>query len=172
MANHQKQRYKNIQSETWRNKTRSWNHYAPLTALTFNLTFDLEGWPWPWQATHQNVHVNEMHTHAIYYVAVCNRWKVMANVLNFNLTYDLEGWPWPWHATHKKVCINEMHKYVKYQVAMCDRWKVMAMLKLHIFYLQFDLWPWRMTLTFICYPSKCASWCDVYTCQISSCYLQ
>ena len=38
--------------------------YVLLTALTFNLTFDPEGWPWPWQVNHQNMHLNEMHTHA------------------------------------------------------------------------------------------------------------
>jgi len=42
------------------------------------LTFDLEGWPWPF--TTQNVQLHEIHMHAKYQVAIFNIAKVMANV--------------------------------------------------------------------------------------------
>jgi hypothetical protein len=42
------------------------------------LTFDLEGWPWPFTA--QNVQLHEIHMHAKYQVAIFNIAKVMANV--------------------------------------------------------------------------------------------
>ena len=51
-----------------------------LHFFTFNLTFDLEGWPWPWHFTHQNVRLDVTHMYAKYQVAICNRWKVMTNV--------------------------------------------------------------------------------------------
>ena len=50
------------------------------TFLPIYLTFDLEGWPWPWQITPQNVRLEEMHMHAKYQVSICNGSKVKANV--------------------------------------------------------------------------------------------
>ena len=44
------------------------------------LTFDLEGWPWPWHVCTQNVRLHEIHMHAKYEVSTCNISKVMANV--------------------------------------------------------------------------------------------
>ena len=41
---------------------------------------DLEGWPWPWQITPQNVRLEQMHMHAKYQESICNGSKVMANV--------------------------------------------------------------------------------------------
>jgi len=42
------------------------------------MTFDLEGWPWPF--TTQNVQLHEIHMHAKYQVAIFYIAKVMANV--------------------------------------------------------------------------------------------
>jgi hypothetical protein len=42
------------------------------------LTFDLEGWPWPF--TTQNVQLHEIHMHAKYQVAIFNNAKVIAKL--------------------------------------------------------------------------------------------
>ena len=48
--------------------------------LPLYLTFDLKGWPLPWQITLQNVRLEQMHMRAKYQVSICNGSKVMANV--------------------------------------------------------------------------------------------
>ena len=53
------------------------------------LTFDPEGWPWPF--TTQNVQLHEIHMLAKYQVAIFNIAKVMANVLGFCF---FDFWPW------------------------------------------------------------------------------
>ena len=44
------------------------------------LTFDLEGWPWPWHVTPQHVWLHEIHILTKYQVYICIGSKVMANV--------------------------------------------------------------------------------------------
>ena len=46
-----------------------------MANVTYILTFDLEGWPWPW-----NVRLHEIHIFAKYQVSICNGSKVMAIV--------------------------------------------------------------------------------------------
>ena len=56
-----------------------WNTMSPFARFwPIYLTFDLEGWPWPF--TTQNVQLHEIHMHAKYQVAIFNIAKVMANV--------------------------------------------------------------------------------------------
>ncbi len=116
------------------------------------LTFDLDGWPWPF--TTQNVQLHEVHMHAKYQVAIFDIAKCMANVLGFCF-FDL----WPWRSSltltfHHSKCAGwwDTHEQPK---------KIKKM---------FDLWPWRMTLT--SHHSKGAAPWDTHACQISSCYLQ
>ena len=122
-----------------------------LHVFTFNLTFDLEGWPWLF--TPQNVRGDVTHMYAKYQEVTFNLtfdlegwpwpWHLTPqnvrvdvthmyakyHVVTFNLTFDLEGWPWPWHVTHQSERLNEMNTHAKYQVAICNRWKVMTNVK-------------------------------------------
>ena len=41
---------------------------------SFNLTFDLEVWPWPWHFTPQNVWLDVTHMYAKYQIAICKSW--------------------------------------------------------------------------------------------------
>ena len=43
------------------------------------LTFDLEGWPWPWHIIPQNVRLYKIHILTKYQVCICICSKVMAN---------------------------------------------------------------------------------------------
>jgi len=60
-------------------------HYcAAFNSTYIFLTFDLEGRPWPWTSTTQNVQLHEIHMHAKYQVAIFNVAKLMANVNFFS----------------------------------------------------------------------------------------
>ena len=86
------------------------------------MTFDFEGWPWPWHVTNESKHLNAMNTHAKYHV------------VTFNLTFDLEEWPWPWHVTNQSERLNEMNSDAKYQVAISVIGeKLWPMLKFYVF---------------------------------------
>ena len=56
-----------------KNTMSPFEHFWPIY-----LTFELEGWPWPF--TTQNGQLHEIHMHAKYQVAIFNIAKVMANV--------------------------------------------------------------------------------------------
>ena len=76
-----------------------------LIKINKKMTFDLEGWPWPF--TTQNVQLHEMHMHFYFFY--------------------LEGWPWPF--TTQNVQLHEIHMHAKYQVAIFNIAKVMTNVK-------------------------------------------
>jgi len=128
----------------------------PSYIWPLNLTFDIDGWPWPF--TTQNVQLHEVHMHARYQVAIFNIAK-----------FDL--WPWP-------LTLKDDFDLDLSPLKMCSsmRYTCMPNIKLLSSILQnltfdLELWPWRMTLTLTFKHSKCAAPWDTHACQISSCYL-
>ena len=134
------------------------------------LTFDLEGWPWHWPYTTQNVQVHEIiHMHAKYQVAMLNIAEDMAKMSDFD--------PYNWPLTLKddldltplKMCRSMRYTCMPNTKLLCwilqklwPKWVILT----HII----DLWPWRMTLTF--QHSKCAAPLDTHACRVSSCYVE
>ena len=101
------------------------------------LTFDLEGWPWPWHAMSK----------------ICSFIKYTCIIIikslslldpklwhTINLTFDLAEWPWHYNVITQNMRLHEIHLYTKYQMFISIGSKVMA----KTLYLTFDLeeWPW------------------------------
>ena len=127
------------------------------------LTFDLEGWPWPWHVMFKLCSFKKIHIHNKYQVSISIGSKVMAQTLN--LTFDLAEWPWHYAGTTQNMRLCEIHLYTKYQISISIGSKVMA----KTLYLPFDLeeWPWPYDVT----TQKCAALWDLYVHQISNVYL-
>ena len=132
--------------------------------LTYILTFDIEGWPWPW-------HITPKICGLMRYTFLPNikSLSVMAQKLwpmlklhGQDSIFIFEEWPWPCNVITEIVQLNEMHLYTKYQMSICIRSKVMANVKmgnLTLYCLPLTL---KDGLTY--YPSKCAPSWDTYAC--------
>ena len=115
------------------------------------LTFDLEGWPWPWQITPQNKQLHKIHIVTKYQVSICIGSKVMANVkvvwpnlyiwpLPLKNDLDLKLLPLKMCSLVRCTCTPNIKCLSQLDQMLWPKWKWTFL----PIYLTFDLeeWPW------------------------------